>query len=265
MKIGFIGCGRMAEAIISSLISSRIVGAHQVSASDISKERREEVKARHGINLYTRNNLIPEIAEVLFLAVKPQQLGSVLEGIAGQVTDKHLVISIAAGKAVSFVESALPAARVIRVMPNLPCTVGEGMSVFCAGSKATPTDKQKTEKLLGSFGKVLQLPEEAFDAVTAMSGSGPAFFTYYLAKMVSAGVKAGLRREDALLLAEQTMLGTSKLLISKGTRPEDLIEAVASSKGTTAAGLDVLRSSDLHEIVNKTIEAAANRSRELSS
>ncbi len=265
MKIGFIGCGKMAEAMISSLIQSKIVGPHELFVSDVSGERRRVVKGRYGLNVYSRNNVICDMADILFLAVKPQNLGAVQKEIAEHVTERHLAISIAAGKTIAFLENGLPAARVIRVMPNLPCTVGEGMSVLCAGSRATAKDRRNAQTLLGSFGRVMELPEDMFDAVTAVSGSGPAFFAYYLEKMIASGVKAGLKREDAIVLAEQTMLGTSRLLIERNITPDELIKAVASSKGTTSEGLAALEKSDMNQIMDNTITAAARRSRELSS
>ena len=265
MRIGFIGAGRMAEAIMAALLDSKLAAAHEVFASDISAERRKLLKTRYGVNMYSKNAVIPDSSEILLLAVKPQQLDVVLEELAPQINSQHLVISIAAGKKVRGIELCLPDARVIRVMPNLACLVAEGMSVFCTGSKTTAADIAVVTRLLSCFGKVLELPEEQFDAVTALSGSGPAFLAYLLNGMVEAGVQEGLDRQHALLLVEQTMLGTAKLLIEKGTDPQDLIRSVTSAKGTTAAGLAVLEESDVLATLFKTIRAAAERSKELSA
>lgn len=265
MKIGFIGTGKMAEAIAASLISSKLIEAHEIFGSDISVERRKLLKRRYGINMYSKNKILPGVAEIIFLSVKPQQLDGVLKEIAPDVTKKHLVISIAAGKKISLIQSILKEARIIRVMPNLACLVSEAMSVFSAGSTATASDRRVATRMLLCFGKVLELPEGRFDAVTALSGSGPAFFTYLLRSMVDAGVQEGLNRKDALLIAGQTMLGTSKLLSEKKIDPQDIIEAVALAKGTTAAGLAVLRKSAVSNILRRTIRAAVKRSQELSS
>ena len=265
MKIGFIGAGKMAEAIMAALLKSKVAAAHEVFASDVSEERRKLLRTRYGINIYSENAAIPESAEVLILAVKPQQLDTVLTELAPRITSEHLVISIAAGKKVQGIELLLAEARVIRVMPNMACLVAEAMSVFCMGSKATAADSTTATKLLSCFGKVMELPEDKFDAVTALSGSGPAFLAYLLNGMVDAGVQEGLDRGDALLLAEQTMLGTAKLLIEKGIAPQELISSVASAKGTTAAGLSVLEKSDILTVLRKTINAAAERSKELSA
>jgi pyrroline-5-carboxylate reductase len=263
MKVAVIGLGKMGEAIVASLIRSRSVVPHEIFASDVSADRRNAVKRQYSINVYSKNSVPAGEARVVFLAVKPQELGPVLEEIAPVLTAKHLVISIAAGRRIAFLQSRAGEARVIRVMPNLACVVGEGMSVFCAGRAATASDKATAARLLGCFGKVLEMPESCFDAVTALSGSGPAFFCHFLLCMVEAGVKEGLDRGAALALAQQTMLGTSRLLAERRLSPESLIEAVASPKGTTAAGLAALRKSSLPAIVERTVRAAASRSAEL--
>lgn len=250
---------------MAALLQSKIAAAHEVFASDISAERRQLLKTRYGINLYSKNAVIPGSAETLVLAVKPQQVDAVLKELAPRVTAEHLVISIAAGKKVDGIEALLPEARVVRVMPNMACLVAEAMSVFCLGSKALAADSATATKLLSCFGKVVELPEDQFDVVTALSGSGPAFLAYLLNGMVDAGVQEGLQPQVALLLAEQTMLGTAKLLIEKGIDPKELISSVASAKGTTAAGLAVLEKSDILAILRKTLSAAAERSKELSA
>lgn len=254
----------MAEAICASIIESKLTGAHRIFASDVSADRRRLLKRRYGINVYSKNNVVSGAAQIIFLSVKPQHLDEVLTEIAPDITNKHLIISIAAGKKISLIESILPAARVIRVMPNLASLVSEGMSVFCTGSRTTADDKRKARELLSCFGKVLELSEDRFDAVTALSGSGPAFFSYLLDRMTDAGVKEGLDRKDALSLAEQTMLGTARLLIEKKIDPQELIKSVTSAKGTTAAGMAVLKKSAVSNILHRTIRAAAKRSQELS-
>ena len=240
MKVGFIGCGKMGEAMMASAIGSRILVPHQVFASDISADRRRAMKSRYGINVYSKNNVIPGMADFLFLAVKPQDLDTVLHEISSHISHRHLVVSIVAGKRISQIQSALTNARIIRVMPNLACIVGEGMSVFSTGNRVTSSQEKSAVRLLSSFGRVLKLPEDQFDAVTALSGSGPAFLAHIMDNMIQASIKEGLGEKEAVLLAEQTMLGTSKLLIDKKMSPADLVKAVASPKGTTAAGLDVL-------------------------
>jgi len=265
MKVGVIGLGKMGEAIVASLLHSKILEPHEISASEVNTERRELVRRRHGINVYSKNAVVPGMAETVFLAVKPQDLDGVLEEIAPSVTKEHLVISIAAGKTIASVQRGLPQARVVRVMPNIACLTSEGMSVFCAGPSATDADRRKTTKLLTSLGRVLDLPEERFDAVTALSGSGPAFFAYFLNCIVDAGVAEGLDRADARMLAEQTMMGTSRMLMAGGMNPAELMQAVSSPNGTTVAGLEVLRRSTVPDTVARTVRAAAQRSTELGA
>lgn len=264
MRVGFIGGGNMATAMIASLVEAKVLVPHEIHVSDVSADRRALIRQNFSINVYSKNVSVPGVSEVLFLAVKPQQMEEVLKEIGPVVGGQHLVISIAAGKKLGFLESLLPAARLVRVMPNLPCTVAEGMSVFCMAANANEADRETAVKLLSAFGRVLELPESQFDAVTAVSGSGPAFFSYFLSLVVEGGVKAGLSRECAQVLACQTMMGTAKLLSEKKLDPAELIKSVASAKGTTAAGLAVLDNSVMRDVVMRTVEAAARRSAELS-
>jgi pyrroline-5-carboxylate reductase len=255
----------MAEAIVVSLLKARLASPSEVFASDSKAERRQAVKKRHGVNTYASNRLVAGMAPVVFLAVKPQDLEAVLREIAPVITSEHLVISIAAGKTIAWIEALLPRAKVVRVMPNMACLVSEAMSVFALGRKVSEMDKYLTRKLLSSFGRAMELPEEQFDIVTALSGSGPAFLAYLAARMVDAAVAEGLDRDSAIQLALQTMLGTGKLMLEKGMEPGKLIEAVASPGGTTAAGLKVLEGSDVAAVLRETMGAARRRSRELSA
>lgn len=264
MKVSFIGGGKMAEAMIAAMTGSRIVESHQIFASDVDKGRRDLLKRKYGINVYSNNHFAIGEGDIVFLAVKPQCLPAVLEEIAGDISKKQVVVSIAAGRKIGWIENMLQGARVIRVMPNLAVTVGEGMSVYCSGSRIAKADKKAVAQLLGCFGKVLELPEKQFDAVTAVSGSGPAFFAHLAVCMVDAGVAAGLRPEDSMLLVKQTMLGTSRLMLDGGMDPEDLMAAVCSARGTAEAGLKVLQKPAVASIIASTVNAAAKRSKELS-
>lgn len=264
MKVAFIGAGKMAEAMISAAIRKRFIRASQIFASDVSRERRNLLKKRYHINTYKSNSRMPDLADVIVLAVKPQDLDAVLDEISDTVGSDHLVVSIAAGKRIESIEAALPEARVVRVMPNLACVVGESMSVYATGTRIRASDRKTTERFLGNFGKVLHLSEDHFDAVTALSGSGPAFFAYFLNLMVEAAVNEGLDRETALLLAQQTMLGTASVLMDQGQDPKAFIDAVSSPKGTTAEGIKVLQRSGIARTVERMIHAATRRSRELS-
>jgi pyrroline-5-carboxylate reductase len=264
MKVGFVGGGKMGEAIVANLVRSRIVQPRDIIVTEIDEERCRMLKRRHGVNVFPDAGLMLDSVDIVFLCVKPQTLDSVLSGICPRIREQHLVISIAAGKKLSRIEEQLPFARVVRVMPNLATTISEGMSVFCMGTRVTPEDRRSAVSLLSCFGQVLEMPEEQFDAVTALSGSGPAFLAYMLQAMIDGGIELGLAEKDARLLAEQTMLGTAMLLAKGEFGAEELIQSVSSPGGTTVAGLDVLGRSPLREIVARTLAAAARRSHELS-
>lgn len=266
MKIGFIGAGKMGEAIISRLIKSAGLDAADISVCDINHDRVSELKQHHGISVRANNAAVADSAGIIFLAVKPQDMDSVLDEISGHMNKRHVVISIAAGKRLSSIQALLPGAGVIvRVMPNIATLVAEGMSAFCAGSAMSDSQRQMVVGLLSSFGKVIELPEEQFDAVTALSGSGPAFFAHFLNAMIKGGQDLGLTPDAAALLARQTMLGTARLITEEIFSAERLIEAVASAKGTTEAGMNVLAEAPINNIVAKTLRAAAERSKALSA
>lgn len=261
--IGFIGAGKMAEAMMAGLISKGFADAAHIWASDVNQERLEELRRRHGVRIGRDNAEVYGAGEICILAVKPQQMDQVLRDVAPHAAADRLVVSIAAGKPLALIESHLPASRVVRVMPNINCLAGEGMNVFTCGTRATALDSALTARLLGCCGVALELPEAQFDAVTALSGSGPALFAYLLDCLVQGAVKEGLTRPDALLLAEQTMLGTARLLREQRMEPRDLAAAVTSAKGTTAAARDVLETGVVAEILQRSIAAAAQRSRDL--
>jgi len=264
MKIGFIGGGKMAEAIAAAVLTARLVRCSDIVVSDISPERRRRLRRVYGVTVVRDNRETVKRADTVFLAVKPQDLDQVLAEIAPAVTDRKLMVSIAAGRKLASIESCLTGARVVRVMPNLPCLVREAMSVFCLGANARASDRRWMVKLLSSFGRVLELPEEQFDAVTALSGSGPGFLAYLLGSLAEGAELEGLSKSDAWLLARQTMLGTARLLLEKNLQAAELISAVASAKGTTVAGLEVLEKGNVSGLLKKAIAAAARRSRDLS-
>ncbi len=265
MKVGLIGGGKMAEAFVRGIVASGVVAVDDVVVNDVSDARCTLLQVSYGVTICRDNCALVTGADVVILAVKPQGLDAVLTEIAPAVTQANLVISIAAGKHLAGIGAFLGAVRLVRVMPNLPATVGEGMSVFCMGPGTSMPDRDTVVRLLASFGKVQELPEAQFDAVTALSGSGPAFFAHYLAEVIAGGCALGLDREAATLLATQTMLGTARLLTEQAITPEELVKAVCSKKGTTEAGMQHLGSPVLGEIVRATLDAAAQRSRELSA
>jgi pyrroline-5-carboxylate reductase len=264
MNLAFIGAGKMAEAIIESLQRADLpISPFYIQASDADPARPAALAKRLGIEIAPSNRDAVQWADTVFLCVKPQQLEEVLREIADVVTPKQLMISIAAGKRLADIEHRLAGARVIRVMPNVCCLVGEGMNVFTLGAHATEEDRETALTLLNACGVAHELPEAQFDAVTALSGSGPAFFARFLIHLVEAAKAEGLTEDDATVLATQTMFGTALLLRNSDLSPEQLVRNVTSAKGTTAEGLAVLDASDFGDVVRATIAAAARRSREL--
>lgn len=265
MKIGFIGAGKMAEAIIAALIRNTVAAAAEITACDKVLERLDVLRQRYGITTTAALDDVMRTCEVVILAVKPQDIDDVLRRIAPQVAKHHLLISIAAGKTLAVLHDTLGGeVRLVRVMPNLALQVGAGMSAWCRGPAARVSDGETVCQILGSAGRVVELAEEHFDAVTALSGSGPAFFAYVMQALADGGVALGLPVTAARTLAAQTMLGAAKVLLETGQEPTTFIQAVASPQGTTAAGLAVLEQSDLRGILNRTLQAASKRSEELS-
>lgn len=264
MKIGFVGGGKIAEAMISALLRTRRLGPHEIFASDSDDARRTALRRHLGIKVYTDNCVVAKEVEVVFLCVKPQVMNEVLVQLAPAITRRHLVFTVAAGKHIKQVEDAFGETPVIRIMPNMASLTGDGMTAYCPGTYASHTDEETAIDLLGCFGRTVKLPEKMFDAVTALSGSSPAFLAYIIECFTQAGIAEGIDRADAVLLAQQTMLGTAKLLFEKKMSPQDLVTAVATKGGTTAAGLEVLEQSHVGEALRNTIKAAAKRSRELS-
>lgn len=263
LSIGFLGAGKMGGAIMTSLIQAKITRPSGIRVCDAVPARLEQLAADFGVKPSTVAEVVAA-SDVVFLAVKPQDLGALLESIPAECVAKPLFISIAAGKRVEWLEARMPRARIIRSMPNLAVSVGLGMTAFCGGTKTKKSDLRLAATLLGSTGKALELPEEQLDAVTALSGSGPAFLSYVVQAMIDGGVAIGLSAETAKVLALQTMLGTATVLANGSIGVADFIKSVTSAKGTTAEGLAVLEKSAVSGTLKRTLAAAARRSRELS-
>lgn len=257
IRIGFIGAGKMAEALIIAIIRAKL--NYKIIASDKNEERLDYIKKETGIKVSLDNSEIIG-SDIIIIAVKPQVVDGVLEELKD--CDK-LVVSIAAGITLKRLESKLANARVIRVMPNTPCLVGEMAAGYSLGNKVTQEDAKVIERILNSAGIAYKLDERLLDAVTALSGSGPAFIAYIIDIMIEAAVKEGLTKEVATSLALQTCKGSAMLMLEKKLLPTQLIEMVSSPNGTTVRGLEAMKDPKLKEIIGSTIAAAAKRSREL--
>lgn len=259
-RIGFIGAGNMAFALIKAIKKAKL--AKSIIASDVNKERLDFVKKQAKVDVTNDNNKVVRKSDIIFLAVKPQVIDNVLDGL-NNVGDK-LIISIAAGVKLKKLESKLKKAKVVRVMPNTPCLVGEMAAGFSIGKNVKDKDLKIIEDILSSAGKAFYLKESMMDAVTGLSGSGPAFVAKLIEGFVEGGMKSGLNKDVATELALQTFLGTAKLLQESGMSTDELINMVSSPGGTTVAGRQVLESSDVKDVLIKTVREAAERSRELS-
>lgn len=262
-SIGFIGAGLMAEALADGMINSGVVSAEGVYASDPDEERRAVFAEKIGDHVFSGNGQVVRQADVLILAVKPQVLPKVARKISDTIAERHLVVSIAPGIGLESLENWLGTDRLVRVMPNTPALVGEGASAFAAGKGARDSDLEVVESILSSVGRCVKVKEELMDAVTGLSGSGPAFLLIALEAMADGGVEAGLQREQALELAAQTMRGAATLALETDMHPAELKDAVTTPGGTTAAGLHALESDGLRAAFMDAVRAAVEKGRSM--
>lgn len=264
LRIGFLGAGKMATALAHGWLASGLTAAQNIHASDLVPAARDHFTKTTGAASIQDNPRIVSQSDILILAVKPQNMTDLLREIKPHLQAKHLLISIAAGITIQQIADAVGAdRRIIRVMPNTPCLVGASASAFAASANATAADVQLTERLMSSVGKAAQVPEKLLDAVTGLSGSGPAYVAVIIEALADGGVRMGLPRDLALTLAAQTVLGSAKLLLDTGLHPGQLKDMVASPAGTTIAGLHALERGGLRAALMDAVEAATKRSIEL--
>ena len=262
LKIGFIGAGQMATALAQGFVRANILPAAKLSASDAVAAASEKLaKDLPGLKV-DGNAQVAEASDVIILAVKPQVMPAVYKDLAGRLADK-LVISIAAGISLEKLCAGFKTERVVRVMPNTPCLVGQGASAFALAGGATAADGELVKKLLSAVGIAHQVDEKLLDAVTGLSGSGPAYVYLMIEALSDGGVKAGLPRALATSLAAQTVLGAAAMVLARGEHPAVLKDAVASPGGTTIAGLAALEDRGLRGALIAAVEAATKRSAEL--
>jgi len=264
-RIGIIGGGAMAEAIIAGIIKAGLAAPGQIMASDLSDGRREHLSNEYHIST-TRDNLEPvRNADVIILAVKPYVMGDVLAQAGGHIGEHQTVISIAAGITTGFIEQLLAGkVPVIRVMPNTPLLVGAGATAVCCGRWASDSHRQMALTMFGAVGLAVPVAENLMDAVTGLSGSGPAYMYVIAEAMADAGVRAGLPREISAALAAQTMLGAARMLLETGSHPGVLKDMVTTPGGTTIEGLYALEEGSLRAVIGKAVVSAARRSKQMS-
>ena len=262
-KIGFIGGGKMASAIIKGIVNSHWCKNQDIIVSDKNESSLALLKENFNIQVTTSNIEIAKTSDIILLAVKPFVLRDVLEEIKPFITKKHLVLSIAAGISINTIEEILGEVSVIRIMPNTPALVNEGMSAICPG-KYTDKNQVKTAlEIFNSVGKVIESDEKYIDIITAISGSGPAFYYYIIDEIAKAGQKLGLDYNTCLKLSAQTAFGSAKMIMESGISPEQLIINVTTPGGCTAVGNDVLKENNISDILFDTIEKTAQKAFEL--
>ncbi len=262
-KVAVIGAGVMGEALIAALISSG-VNSDRIAISEKREERAQELIAKYSIKVEELASNVSK-ADAILLVVKPQDMGSVLEEIKGSINPEAVVITFAAGKTISFISNGLGTSNpVVRVMPNTPTLVGAGMAAASMGTGVIAAQRDFVLGFLGATGKVIEVSEDLQDAVTATSGSGPAYFFAFVEAMVDGAKELGLSHEDATTLTVQTIVGAAKLLDQSGKSATTLRENVTSPNGTTAAALASLASDEMNSMVAKAMKAARDRSQELA-
>jgi pyrroline-5-carboxylate reductase len=261
--LGFIGVGNMGEALVRGLVQAGTARAQDVLVSARRKDRVDELTKLYGVRGGT-NSDVARKSDVVVLAVKPQILDQVLREISSEIDRNKLILSVAAGVPIAAIERRLhPPLRIVRAMPNTPATVGAGATGIALGEHATEADLELAKKIFDSVGITVVLEESQLDAVTGLSGSGPAYLFLVIEALADAGVKVGLSRRASMQLASQTVFGSAKLLIESGQHPGVLKDAVTSPGGTAIAGLHTLEAGGLRNVLMNAVEAATRRSREL--
>ena len=262
MSLGFIGCGNMARAIIKGIIEGDVVNASDINVFDVYTPAMQELEKKYGVNICESERDAVKKSDAVILAVKPNVLGSVLDKINTALEDSDtLLISIAAGKTLSFIRNALSHDnRIIRVMPNINAEVGEAISAYTSNKTANESDRQLCEKIFSGVGQVMYLDESEFTLFGVIGGCGPAFSYMFIDALARAGVKNGMKKDKALMIAAQTVLGSAKMILdaSPETHPWELIDKVCSPGGTTIEGVMSLQRDGfekaVHNAVNKAVE-----------
>lgn len=265
MKIGFIGGGNMGSVLVGGLVSGELANTTDIIVSDVDEEKRNHLHKTWNVHTTASNLEAVWNRDIVVLAVKPQNMDAVLEEISGDVHISTLIISIAAGIPTHRIERFFPHdVRVIRTMPNTPALIAEGMSALARGSHAKTDDMHIARELFDAVGMTEEVDESLMDAVTGVSGSGPAYGFLFIEAMVEAGVQLGLEEETTLKLAAQTLLGAAKLCLKEEKTPAELRAMVTSPGGTTLEALKVLEKLKFKDTVIEAVKAATRRSRELA-
>lgn len=263
-QVGFIGCGKMASAIIKGVLDSGFLSSQQIAASEVNEEFAKKQEEKLGIKIFTDNKIVAQKSDVIFLATKPNYIKNVLEEIKPELTKDKLVVSIAAGISTKTIENTTgEEIAVIRVMPNGPAMILEGMSGLTKGKYANNEHLEFVQNLLSNIGKCIVIDESKMDVLTAISGSGPAFFYQIIHEMALAGENLGLEYDKSLLLAAQTAIGSAKLMIESDLTPIQLVQNIATKGGCTEVGVDFMKESNTKELFYELIKRTADKAHEL--
>ncbi len=263
--IGFVGAGQMARALAQGFVRGGLLAEKQIAAADAAPAALDEfARLLPGAKKCPGNAELAKQCDVIVLAVKPQQAKAAMSELRGAMSAEKLVISIVTGIRLAALAEGLGPCRLVRVMPNTPCLVGQSASAYCVGSTATKTDGELVAKLLGSVGLAVAVEEKLLDAVTGLSGSGPAYVYVMIEALADGGVRLGLARDVALRLAAQTVKGAAEMILATGEHPGVLKDRVASPGGTTIAGLHVMENHGVRGALISAVEAAAKRASELA-
>lgn len=264
MKLGFIGTGNMASAIMGGVINNNIFKPEEIIGADLFAPGRERVKEQFGINVTASNKDVVENSEVMILSVKPQFYGDVISEIKDLVKDDQIIITIAPGKTLAWLEEQFgKAVKIVRTMPNTPAMVGEGMTAACSNAQITEEDLARVKTILESFSKVEVVPERLMDTVTAVSGSSPAYVYMFIEAMADAAVLGGMPRPQAYKFAAQAVLGSAKMVLDTGKHPGELKDMVCSPAGTTIEAVRVLEEKGFRSSVIEAVKACEAVSRSL--
>lgn len=264
VRIGFIGAGKMAEALIGGLISKGVFGPEEISACAPSEATRNHVSSTYGVRVHPRASDVVEEASLIVLAVKPKQVPGLFEEEHLSIGAGKTVISIVAGLTIDALKSYVPDAKIVRVMPNHCCMVLEGAMGYSCGPSVDESEKAEIARILGAVGLAVEVDEGYMDAITGIAGSSPAFMYLVIDAMADAGVLNGLSRADSIRLAAQSMLGAAKMVLETGKHPDVLRDEVCSPGGTTIVGVRALEDLGLRSAMIAAVDDTIRKSREMS-
>ena len=265
MKLGFIGCGNMANAIMSGIIKDGLIPASEIIGADPTAFGRERTEKENGIRVTDSNIEVVKSAETLFFTIKPQYFHQMISEIRDYVREDQLIISIAAGRTLDYIQSEFGGkkVKVVRLMPNTPAMVGEGMTAACANGAVSKEELDYAVRICSGFGKAEIVPESLFDVVTAVSGSSPAYVFMFIEAMADAAVQGGMPRAQAYTFAAQAVLGSAKMVLDTGKHPGELKDMVCSPAGTTIEAVRVLEEKGFRSAVFECVKACTEKSAEM--